>query len=174
MAPEAGPAPTAAPAAGPAKKGNIFTRKIGPLPMWVWLTIGIAIVVGFALYKSRTSSSGAGSQADQSATGTDASQIPQFVNQTYTTVTPPTPPAPVSATGGTPTSTGPQPSPVPSRPPLKPDTRWTEAVGQGGITLGTFARRHHWTSAELKQVESLNKMTSRTRLKKGQRLLAPA
>jgi len=171
MAPEAPPAPTAAAPAQGKGKGNLFTRKLGPLPMWAWLAIGVAVILGFAYYKSKTS---AASSQDQTATGTDASQVPQFVNQTFTTVTPPTPPAPVSATGGTPTTTGPQPSPVPLRPPLKPDTRWTEPVGQRGITLGTFARRHHWSQAELKQVEALNKMTVKTRLKKGQRLLAPA
>ena len=68
--------------------GNVFTRKIGPLPMWAWLAIVSAVILGYAWYKNRQSGS---STASQSSTA-NASQVPQFVNQTYTTVQPPTDP----------------------------------------------------------------------------------
>jgi len=69
-----------------ARRGNVFTRRIGPLPMWVWLVIVAVIVIGWAYWRSRQS---AGQTSTSTATGTDASQVPQFVNQTYTTVQPP-------------------------------------------------------------------------------------
>lgn len=98
MAPETAPA-AAAPSRG-AGGGNVLTRKIGPLPTWAWVAIAAAALLGWAYYKNRTSSSSTGSGAT-----TDASQVPQFVNQTFTTVTPPTAPNPVP---------GPAPAPVPA------------------------------------------------------------
>ncbi len=86
MAPE--PAP-AAPAPARARRENVFTRKIGPMPMWVWLTIGLVLVLGYAYWKNRQN---AQAQAQQQTA--QASQVPQLVNQVYTTVTPPTAPTP--------------------------------------------------------------------------------
>ena len=82
-------AETDAPPRTSSKRENVFTRHIGPLPMWAWLAIVGAVIIGYAYWKNRQSSSS--SQA-QSAT-TDASQVPQFVNQTYTTVQPPSEPS---------------------------------------------------------------------------------
>lgn len=174
MAPEAPPAPTAA-TGRPAKQGNIFTRKLGPLPMWAWLLIGIALILGFVYYRSKTSAA----SPSQTPTGTDASQVPQFVNQTYTTVQPPSttgqiesfPPIPTgtgSGSGGTGGGSG------GGRPPLRPDTRYTERVQQNNITLATFAKRHKWSPGMLAQVEKLNNLRPGSRLKKGQQLIAPA
>jgi LysM domain len=102
-----------------ARKENVFTRKIGPLSMWVWLVIIGGGILAYSLYKSKT----AGSTSGTSATGTDASQVPQFVNQTYTTVTPPVagPPGPPGPPG--PGNPGPPPpfhKPPPARPPATP------------------------------------------------------
>jgi hypothetical protein len=106
MAPEP---PAAAPAAPPAAPrgggGNVFTRKIGPMPMWAWVAIIAAVLIGYAYWRNKQSAASS-STAATAATGTDASQVPQFVNQTYTTVTPPVagpppPPAPPEASGGT-------------------------------------------------------------------------
>ena len=52
--------------------------------MWAWLGISLAILLGWAYYKNKTSS-----QSTPTDTA-NASQVPQFVNQTYTTVGPPT------------------------------------------------------------------------------------
>ena len=81
-------AETDAPPRTSSRRENVFTRKIGPLPMWAWVAIVSAVILGYAYWKNRQSSS---SQA-QPAT-TDASQVPQFVNQTYTTVQPPSEPS---------------------------------------------------------------------------------
>ena len=72
-----------------------FTRKIGPLPMWAWLAIIGAVVVGWAWYKDRKTS--ASSTASDTA---DASQVPQFVNQVSTTVQPPSAPTTTSSSAG--------------------------------------------------------------------------
>jgi LysM repeat protein len=66
--------------------GNVFTHKIGPLPMIVWVMIIGGVIVAWSLFKSRTSGSSSAASQD---TGTSAADVPQFVNQTYTTVTPP-------------------------------------------------------------------------------------
>lgn len=34
---------------GPPARENVFTRKLGPLPMWVWLAIAAVLVVGYFL-----------------------------------------------------------------------------------------------------------------------------
>src|SRR5271165_5965862 len=73
----------------PGKKGNVLTRKIGPLPMWAWTSIVLIMVVGYSLYSNKKNAAAA---AAAPATGTDASQVPQFVNQTYVSPTPPAAP----------------------------------------------------------------------------------
>jgi hypothetical protein len=98
MAPEAPPAPgTGERGQPPRGRGNLFTRKLGPLPTWAWMAIGLALILGYAYYKSKTTTASSGT-----ATGTDASQVPQFVNQTYTSVSPPSAPvaAPATASSG--------------------------------------------------------------------------
>lgn len=82
--------------------GNVLTRKLGPLPTWVWVAIVATIILAWVVIRQRGSSS----TATTSGTAADASQVPQFVNQTFTTVTPP--PAPD------------QDAPAP-KPPPKPD-----------------------------------------------------
>lgn len=83
---------------------SALTRKLGPLPVWGWMGIGLALALAyyFITKNKKSSASTAASTAD---TTTAASQIPQFVNQTYTTVVPPATPPPTSSTGTT-SSTG--------------------------------------------------------------------
>ena len=89
--------PTAAPARAPGgKKENVFTHKLGPLPMWGWVGIAAAVLVAWRLYSSKkngsssTSKSGtAGNGSSGLAGGASPYDIPQFVNQTYTSVTAP-------------------------------------------------------------------------------------
>jgi hypothetical protein len=128
-----------APARG--KKENVFTRKLGPLPMWAWVGILAAMILGWSLYKSKTS--GASSQAGAADT-TDASQVPQFVNQTYTQPGPPGPVGPTGATGP-PGPTGPT-GPVQTKPAIKktappPATR-TEKLRYKGNLL-QIAKRNN-------------------------------
>jgi hypothetical protein len=85
---------------------NVFTRKLGPLPMWAWMGVGLAVALAFYFWKQHTSSTSSGSitapgsNPDQSVA---ASQIPQFVNITQGYSPPSTPstttPAPTTTTG---------------------------------------------------------------------------
>jgi hypothetical protein len=84
------------------ESGNVFTRKIGPLPMWAWMAIALVLALIFYLYSknkaasaaqnSGTASTGAASGGVNSPGGVDASLVPQFVNQNYENSTPPAAP----------------------------------------------------------------------------------
>lgn len=115
-----------APARARGGGGNMFTQKIGPLPMWAWVGIAAAILVVWRLYSNKQSAAA----QQQTTPSTPADQVPQFVNQTYTTVTAPgspgtapvpspttpTPPEdndhPTTPTPPTPTTPHPAPRPV--------------------------------------------------------------
>jgi hypothetical protein len=93
--------------------GNVFTRKLGPLPMWMWMTIALLAAVLYHMYsKNKTSTTASASPAGGTTgtTGTtDQSLVPQFVNQVYDNSSPtPSPSIPSTITidnGGT-SSTG--------------------------------------------------------------------
>ena len=72
----------------PARKGNVLTRKIGPLPTWAWVLIGAAIVIGYAVIAGRSK------KQEPSPARAGAGQVPQFVNQTFVSPEPPEPPEP--------------------------------------------------------------------------------
>lgn len=78
---------------------GIFTNRIGPLPMWAWLLIIVGIIIAWSWYQNRKAASSS-STGDNS---TSASDVPQFVNQTFVSTTAPTqgPPGPTGKTGKT-------------------------------------------------------------------------
>lgn len=120
------------------KKENVFTRKIGPMPMWAWVAIIGAAIIGFAYYKNKNSA------ASSSTTGamTDASQVPQFVNQTYTQPGPPVagPPGPAGPAGPVgPVGPG---GPVSKPPPPKGQATRTEKLRYKG-NLDQIAKRNN-------------------------------
>lgn len=67
-------------AEAPAQQGNLFTRHIGPLPMWAWLGIVGGGVLLWAWWSNRNSSA---------SSTTSASTQPPFINQVYTNQSPP-------------------------------------------------------------------------------------
>ncbi len=102
--------------------------------MWAWLAIVAVALIGWRIYSSRK----AASTPASTDSGVPASDVPQFVNQTYTTVTAPvTPPQPVTQS--------PQPvinygfRPVPPGPQRLQRT-WTAPTG-GVSTLAQVAQR---------------------------------
>ena len=124
------------PAAPPARTGgggNVFTRKIGPLPMWAWVAIIAAVIVGWRVYSGRKNA--ATSSASTAADGTGADQVPQFVNQTYVTTTPPVQGTPVH---GPIESFGPVPPKQPG--PQQLTRTWTAPAG-GVSDLAEIAQR---------------------------------
>lgn len=89
--------------------GNVFTQKIGPLPMWGWLAIAAGLLVVWRVYAGKKSAS---SQASTASSSTPADQVPQFVNQVYTSG---------SAPSSTPATSGTAvPSPTTPTPPGQP------------------------------------------------------
>jgi len=99
--------------------GNVFTHKLGPLPTWVWIVIIGLGIVAWSWWKNKSAS--AASAANTSASSTPADQVPQFVNQTYTTVTPPS----VNVTNTTPAATATTPTPTPSPTPTPTPVKTT-------------------------------------------------
>jgi outer membrane biosynthesis protein TonB len=63
--------------------GNVFTRKMGPLPMWGWMGIALALALGYYFIHGKKSSG-----------STPANDVPQFVNQVYDNDYPPPSPKP--------------------------------------------------------------------------------
>lgn len=113
---------------------GLFTEKIGPLPMWGWLAIIITGIVGWRLYENHQSSS-SGSSASTASDSTAADTVPQFVNQTYVTTTPPVQGTPPPATAATP----PAGTPVKTGSSTQQLTRtWTS---EGGSTYAQVAQR---------------------------------
>lgn len=84
--------------------GNLFTRKLGPLPMWAWMGVGLGVALAFTSWtknKKAAAAAAAGPNTagvlptTQTASGsTPSSLIPQFVNQVYNQESPPTAGAP--------------------------------------------------------------------------------
>jgi LysM repeat protein len=153
--------------------GNVFTRKLGPLPMWAWMGIALAVAIVYYLYKKKTGSSNTSQNSAQNSSlntpgGVDASLVPQFVNQVYNQETPPVAPN-VTVTNNLPPDndtqpTGTQPPPPPSHnpgnpkpparrqpPPSKPVTYKTITV-QPGQTLQTLAAQYHTTPDQIADI----------------------
>lgn len=99
--------------------GNVFTRKLGPFPTWIWMALVLLVAVLYYQFRKNSSGSSTSNTAAQAAAntpgGVDASLVPQFVNQTYTNVQPP--PAPNVTVNNNETDTT-QPQPPPSTSPL--------------------------------------------------------
>lgn len=92
-----------APEATPQRSsGSVFTRKLGTLPLWAWMGIGLAVALGFYYWKQSTgSAAGKKNAAAQQSSGQgadtiDSGLVPQFVNQTYVQGSPPAPTMPAS------------------------------------------------------------------------------
>lgn len=82
----------------PRSGGDFLTKKIGPLPGWAWGLIGVGGLLTIYLMRGGKSDT-AMTDTSSSGSSTPDSDIPMFINQTYTSVQPP------AAT--TPTNTGP-------------------------------------------------------------------
>jgi hypothetical protein len=135
--------------------GNVFTRKIGPLPMWAWMGIALAVALVFHLVeKNKAGSSGTsnatstGSASNQSSGGVnspggvDSSLVPQFVNQTYVDSQPPVAPnVTVNNTVPAPPTVAPTPPPAAAPAPAK-----TISGAPGSYTTGLAGGLNEWTS----------------------------
>lgn len=114
---------------------NVFTRRIGPLPMWQWFAIALAMILVYVLYQYRKTSqanANAANTAGGTSTGgtTGAGQVPQFVNQTYTYVAPPSAQQPPPSSHGS--NPPPQPAPAPAPQPSSNIVGETLSSATGG------------------------------------------
>lgn len=149
---EAAPERVAPPSRAGGGGGNVFTNKIGPLPMWAWVGIAAGILVVWRFYSAKNSASSTASTAAQS---TAANTVPQFVNQTYTTLTAPSVPAASTGTttdtstpgGATGTSTpdgwasllaaSGAPAPPPAASPVAPTPTAPQQIAKVAPTVGS-------------------------------------
>lgn len=94
--------------------GGVFTRKLGPLPMWGWGAIVLLLAIFWSMYSKQKAAASSNNNSDASTVnspgGVDASLVPQFVNQVYTQGTPP--PAPNITINTPPPATTTTPTPV--------------------------------------------------------------
>lgn len=118
--------------------GNVFTKQIGPMPLWGWMGVGLAIALAFMYWQQNKKSSA--TQATNAATDstgtTDSSLIPQFVNQVYTGTQPPT----MDQTPG---------PPGPPGPPGQPGTPAPRPIKQFGAVQGVAAKAISRTAATI-------------------------
>lgn len=135
---EQAPERVAAPSRAGGGGGNVFTNRIGPLPMWAWLGIAAGILVVWRVMAAKSS---AASTAASAGTSTPADQVPQFVNQTYVSTS-----APLAAQGAapvasptTPTPAG-QPGPTTAMPPTPTTPMQTVAAAASRIASVTGLR----------------------------------
>ena len=142
--------------------GNWLTKRGGPfnLPRWEWVGFGAAILVAVVVMLRHKASKqaqacppgyapdGQGGCVEVGGSTSSGAEVPQFVNQTYTTILPPeqptasTPPPPE-----TPPGTHPK-SPPPRVPPKSP-VHFVEYTVQKGDTLASVAKKYGITVADL-------------------------
>lgn len=136
--------------------------KFGPMPVWVWLALITALLLGYwLLTKNKSGSSGS---PGTSGTPADVGQPGVVViNQ--------------DSDQGTPGQPPPTPSPPPTGPPPEPRSR--QITLNQDETLAQLAKQRHWTADTLRQVEEMNvtagqgKLTPKSKLKKGQTIIRP-
>jgi LysM repeat protein len=177
------PPETRAPSRSSSGGGNVLTHRLGPLPTWVWIAIAAALIISYSWWKSK--SANAASSANTAASSTPADQVPQFVNQTYTTVTPPSvnvtdndtsapaggaPPAPTPVkTTPTPVK-APAPKPVAPKPAQPPIFNKTYVVKKGE-TLNSVAKSLGISRVDLAHANGLGTGAG---LRTGQTLKVPS
>ncbi len=140
-------------------RNNVFTRKVGPLPMWAWMAIALVLAIVYYLYKKKSAAAATGAASGTAANtpgGVDASLVPQFVNQTYVNNTPPAVPTPASVAVTPPASA---PKAVTNTISGAPGSYTTGLAGglnewtsTGKYSLNTVAKSHGMTAQQLIKV----------------------
>jgi len=139
--------------------------KFGPMPVWVWLALITALLLGYWLLTKNKSGASSGTSG--------TSGTPADVGQPGVVV--------INQDEGGDTDQGQPPIPMPPvpghKPPTEPHTR--QITVSQDETLAELAKQRHWTAGTLRQVEEMNvtagqgKLTPKSRLHKGQEILRP-
>jgi LysM repeat protein len=134
--------------------GNVLTRKVGPLPMWGWMAVGLLIAGLYYLYnKNKSSNSTAQTTATNNTPGgVDSSLVPQFINQEYVNTTPPAAPN-VTVNNTVPIPPPPAPPSV-TTPVSSPIFNGTYVVKKGQ-TLADIAKQFGITREQLAHANGL-------------------
>jgi hypothetical protein len=75
-----GPGTSSSSQGPPVKRENVFTRKLGPLPMWVWLVIVAAIILLYVVYSSsKKKGSSSSVQQDPQQGGFGRALLPEVI-----------------------------------------------------------------------------------------------
>lgn len=72
------PGPPSSPGEPP-RRENVFTRKLGPLPMWVWLVIVAAIILLYVIWSSSKKKQPAASSGQQQQGGFGRALLPEVI-----------------------------------------------------------------------------------------------
>jgi hypothetical protein len=144
---EAAPEPTTGPPAKRSGSGKlgVWGKKYGPLPAWGWAALGLVIILGVLYLKNRNSAATSPSTTTADTTA-GAGQIPQFVNQTYTTVTPPSAPPPPASTSTVPPPAG---SGTTSNAGTTQIPGHHVITANGNETLAQIASQYHTTPSDI-------------------------
>jgi nucleoid-associated protein YgaU len=168
--------------------GGGLTKKMGPLPMWGWMAVVLVLVVLYAYYKkSKAASTTAPTSAAggvNSPGGVDSSLVPQFINQTYTDVTPPAAPNVTvtqtdtgSSVPGPPGPAGPPGTPGKPGTPAPPDKeptppKTTVYTVKKGDTLSAIAATYH-VKGGYPALAKLNRIANPNLIYPGQKITIP-
>ena len=93
------------PSGGGGGIGGTLGRKMGPMPVWLWLVILTVAALGFYLWKQHTAAASSGTAVTGTGSVTPASSVPDYVSQTTINLTEP------------PETTTPPPGPPPKKKP---------------------------------------------------------
>lgn len=117
---------------------GVFARKLGPLPLWAWMGIGLAAALGYYYFRTNKASAAATQTAASQSGTTDSSLVPQFVNQTYVSGAPPEPgmPGPTGATGAT--------GPAGSSTPVATANQYPAPTGESVTKLSNTSAKLNW------------------------------
>ncbi len=156
---------------------NVLTRKLGPLPTWVWVAIVAGLVLLYVVYEDRKSSAASKTAQKGAGNGEAAGYlVPPYI-WTYASFPPegggkPNP-------GGTDQGGGKGKGGGKGRGNPGKDQSTREITVDKDETLKELASYLHWSDATLKQVEQMNKLqggghlTPSTKLHKGQTVIRP-
>jgi hypothetical protein len=156
----------ARPAAKRGGAAGILKRQVGPFHAWVWLAV-VGGLVGWRVIAARTSAATSSTSSDATTSGAaggtagstggiysgsyDASQVPQFINQTYTRVA--APPATVSVIppSAPPMTTTPAPpapaSPTTTTSAAAPVTQFSGPTGVKVSNIGKSSATLSWQTS---------------------------
>lgn len=151
-------------------RGNVFTRQVGPLPMWAWS--GIALLAAILFYLWNRNRSSQNNSSVNSPGGVDSSLVPQFVNQTFVENTPPAAP-PMKGPEKEPDDDSDDKGRLRGNPPHPPKFFTVTVTKTGWESTLTGIAKHFHVPGGAAALAKLNHIPSNAHLHPGQKLKVP-